>query len=221
MLPTWRTPPATSFGMRHAAKTAFPVTPSIRSASHVAFPLVADIIEECRGAAQSRRRRVGPKRVPSRNALALLDEALVAIPRIRSCGSPAPRRCSAGVVSSKRARCCVAVEQSGLRTGALYLKLGWACFWLARVDDAAEFMRKAVSLHQTIGPRFSDWRPRCARRSAPSESRLAFERVLQMKPGDRHCISNLVACEVELDHPDIAERYARSALERDPDSRPR
>jgi len=112
----------------------------------------------------------------------------------------------------------VVIRESGSRSGAFHLKLGWTCFWLNRVDEAAESMRLAVACDP------EDWSTHFGRGIAlraqkrPAASRAAFERVLAMKPDDPHAISNLIACDVELGHLDRAERYARAAVERDPDN---
>jgi tetratricopeptide (TPR) repeat protein len=109
----------------------------------------------------------------------------------------------------------VSLEQSGSRNGAFYAKLGWTCFWLGRVDEASKWMREAVA-HDP-----EDWSTHFGRgvvlraQKRPAASKMEFERVLALKPNDPHALSNLVACDVELGHLDIAERNARDALARD------
>ena len=150
------------------------------------------------------------------DALALIDEAL----------SKEPNDCDvlfarASILFSwwryaEAYALLIRIERSGLRSGAFYAKLGWTCFWLGRVDDAAAWMRKAVAREP------DDWSThfglaialRAQKHSAASKAE--FERVLALKPDDPHAISNLVACDVELGHVDTAERNARRALERDP-----
>src|SRR5579864_4846645 len=108
----------------------------------------------------------------------------------------------------------IRIEQPGSRSGAFYAKLGWTCFWLGRVDDAAAWMRKAVAREP------DDWSMHFGLAIAlrgqkhPAASKAEFERVLALKPDDTHSISNLVACDVELGHIEMAERNARAALDR-------
>jgi len=112
----------------------------------------------------------------------------------------------------------IALEQSGARGAAFYTKLGWTCYWLNRVDEAARWMREAVARDD------DDWATHFGRAitlralKRPAASRQAFERVLELKQDDPHAISNLVACDVELGHLDRAERYARHGVELDPAS---
>jgi tetratricopeptide (TPR) repeat protein len=108
-----------------------------------------------------------------------------------------------------------ALESSGTRDAAFYVKLGWTCYWLNLVDEAGRWMRQAVAKNG------DDWATHFGRGIAlralkrPAASRQAFERVLALKPDDPHAISNLVACDVELGHLDRAERHARHGVELD------
>ena len=111
------------------------------------------------------------------------------------------------------------LEDSGRARGAdFYAKLGWTCFWLGRTEEAVAWMRKAVA----IAP--NDWATHFGLaialrgRKRPAASRAEFEHVLALKPDDVHARSNLVACDIELGHAERAERIARAALERDPQS---
>ena len=112
----------------------------------------------------------------------------------------------------------VDIGNRGSKSGPFHLKLGWTCFWLNRLDEAAESMRRAVACDP------DDWSTHFGRAIAlraqkrPAASRAEFERVLALKPDDPHSISNLVACDVELGHIDRAERYASQAVARDPEN---
>jgi tetratricopeptide (TPR) repeat protein len=112
----------------------------------------------------------------------------------------------------------VALKHAGSRSAAFHLKLGWTCFWLNRLEEAESSMRMAVVNDA------ADWATHFGRgialraRKRPAAAREEFERVLALRPNDAHSISNLVACDIELGHLDRAERNARSAVGRDPDS---
>jgi tetratricopeptide (TPR) repeat protein len=112
----------------------------------------------------------------------------------------------------------IAIRDGGSSNAAFDLKLGWTCYWLNRLDEAEGWMRLAV----THAP--GDWATHFGRgialraRKRPAAAIEAFERVLALKPDDAHSISNLVACDIELGHLDRAERYAQSAVARDPAS---
>ena len=104
------------------------------------------------------------------------------------------------------------LERDGRRDASLYTKLGWTCFWLGRLADAEIAMRNAVSSQP------DDWASHFGLASVLRASKRTidataeFERALALKPGDAHCVSNLIACAVELDRLDTAEHYARSAV---------
>jgi len=111
-----------------------------------------------------------------------------------------------------------AAQRRGLRSGQLFAKLGWSSFWMARLDDALQFMRDAVA----AAP--DDWSTHFGlatvlrAQAQPGAGRAAFERALQLDPDNLHCISALVNCALELDDLDSAERFARRGVELVPDS---
>lgn len=104
-------------------------------------------------------------------------------------------------------------EQLGLRSGALYSKLGWACFWLGRAEDAAEAMRKAAVAQPDEWETHFGLATALYAQKRTDESRAEFERALSLNAESLHCISNLVECEVDLGRLDVAEAYARRAIE--------
>jgi len=99
----------------------------------------------------------------------------------------------------------------------LYTKFGWTQLWLGRSDDAAEAMRRATDLAP------DDWAAhfglatvlRAQKRTA--ESKAAFERAAALDPENPHCLSSLIACEIDLENYAAAERLARRLVDLQPD----
>ena len=115
-------------------------------------------------------------------------------------------------------RCFLQAVEAGSRGGELQAKLGWTCLWLGRIDEAMVAMRRAIELAP------DDWAThfglatvlRAEKRAA--ESKPAFERALALNPDSPHCLSSLIACEIDLENFDAAECLARRLIEMRPRS---
>jgi tetratricopeptide (TPR) repeat protein len=151
-------------------------------------------------------------------SLALVDEALTGTPDDRDLLFARAAVLFAWGRHAEARALLIRLEQAGQRNAQVLVKLGWACFWLGRTDEAAESMRKAILLQSDDWSTHFGWATTQRAKKRTAAAKAAFERALALHPDERHCISNLVACEVELDHLDAAERHARGALARDPKS---
>jgi tetratricopeptide (TPR) repeat protein/precorrin-6B methylase 2 len=152
------------------------------------------------------------------DALALADRALTTSPRdVELLFARAATLFSGGRYSEARGTLLNA-ERLGLRTSNLYCKLGWSCFWIARMDEALDWLQKAVVAAPVDWAAHFGLATVLRAKKQRDASRAAFERALQLSPDNLHCLSNLVACEIDSDRLDIAERYARRAIDLNPET---
>jgi len=111
----------------------------------------------------------------------------------------------------------IGAGRAGMDSGAFYAKLGWACLWLSRVDEAADAMRRATE----VSP--EDWAAHFGRgtvlraQKRPADARVEFERALALDPQSAHALSSLIACEITLERFQSAEDLARRAIELHPE----
>ena len=145
-------------------------------------------------------------------SLALIDRALVAAPRDPDLLFELAATLFGWGRHMEAREVLLSAEQFGLRTPESCIKLGWACFWTGKLDEALESMRRAATM------RPDDWAAQFGvatvlrAQNQVVASRAPFERALELEPGNLHCLSSLVACEIDQRHLDLAERYARRAL---------
>jgi tetratricopeptide (TPR) repeat protein len=148
-------------------------------------------------------------------ALALIDRALEAAPRDPELLFGRASALFGWGRFMEAREVLLAAEHFGLRTPDACIKFGWACFWTGKIDEALDSMRRAAAM------RPDDWAAQFGvatvlrAQNQVVASRAAFERALELDPGNLHCLSSLVACEIDQRHPDLAERYARRALDLD------
>ena len=111
--------------------------------------------------------------------------------------------------------CLLEVLRHDSRNADASVKLGWACVWTGRLDEALDAMRRAAGL------RPDDWSAHFGaatvlRAQGNTAAAVAsFERALALDPDNLHCLSSLVACEIDQGHHDVAERHARRAIDLD------
>jgi FkbM family methyltransferase len=106
--------------------------------------------------------------------------------------------------------------QAAGRGGAdLYLNLGWACFGIGELDEAEEWMRKALTLDDR------GWEPtlnlavvlQARRRYA--EAAECYERAIELRPHDFDCHIGLGSARLGLDDAVGAEAQFREAIATD------
>jgi tetratricopeptide (TPR) repeat protein len=101
----------------------------------------------------------------------------------------------------------------GLQSGALHLKLGWACLWLGRISEAAASMHEATKAQPEEWSAHYGWGKVLRTQKRYDESQEAFERAFGLNPASLPCLSNLIAGEIQRGRLVCAEAYARRAIE--------
>ena len=97
----------------------------------------------------------------------------------------------------------------------LYLRGGWANLWTANAASAEPWMRKAAERDD------GEWTAHFGLATAlRAQGRLddaiaAFERAVEVAPGNLFCLAQLADCMLAQKKPVIAERYARRAIAAD------
>ncbi|HSQ79561.1 MAG TPA: tetratricopeptide repeat protein [Casimicrobiaceae bacterium] len=106
---------------------------------------------------------------------------------------------------------------AGLRNGDVYAKLGWTYLWLGRTDEAAGAMQRAIDLAPGDWASHFGWATLLRAEKRTDEAKAAFERALALNPDDAHCLSSLIACEIDLGAYAAAELLARRGVALNPE----
>jgi tetratricopeptide (TPR) repeat protein/predicted O-methyltransferase YrrM len=191
---------------RNATADPIVVDPHVTDAA----PLAARRVPDRERVAQAAGEHVGARRYAA--ALALIDKALEASPRDPSLLFARGSTLFAWGRFIEARVCLQEVLRHDVRNADASVKLGWACVWTGKLDEALDAMRRATGL------RPDDWAAHFGAGSVLRAQKqvaagvASFERALELDPDSPHCLSNLVACEIEQGHLDAAEHYARRAI---------
>lgn len=107
-------------------------------------------------------------------------------------------------------------EAAGADNFNLYLRAGWTCLWLAGSAPAEPWMWKAANRDADEWTGHFGLATSLRGQGKLDDAIGAFERALEVSPGNLHCLAQLSDCMLALRAPQSAEKYARRAIASSP-----
>jgi tetratricopeptide (TPR) repeat protein len=106
-------------------------------------------------------------------------------------------------------------EALGAGEFQLFLCAGWTCIWSVSSAAGEPWMRKAANADDREWTGHFGLATSLRGQGKIEEAIAAFERSLEVAPGNLHCMAQLSDCMLSLNRTDAAEEYARQAIAAD------
>ena len=94
----------------------------------------------------------------------------------------------------------------------LHLRAGWTCMWSSSAAAAEPWMRKATEVNDREWTGHFGLATSLRGQGRLDDAVAAFERALEVAPGNLHCLAQLADCMLAQKQPAAAERYARRSI---------